>query len=143
MKKCACVLLHVERSDDFNGLPIMPVGHSWGGYAVSAVLNYDHNINAVVSFSGSEVFEEQGALIIGNVFYLDGEDIAGHVFVFYSKKQREYMNQTREDWEAYKANHGSASKLQWAREIKFDKNLANELNINLMDRINDLFSDAR
>ena len=33
-------------------LPIMLFGHSWGGYAVTAVLNKDHNISAVVSLAG-------------------------------------------------------------------------------------------
>jgi pimeloyl-ACP methyl ester carboxylesterase len=34
------------------GLPIMLYGHSQGGYAVAAVLNKEHNINAVVSLAG-------------------------------------------------------------------------------------------
>jgi len=34
------------------GLPIMLYGHSWGGYGVTAVLNYDHEISGVVSISG-------------------------------------------------------------------------------------------
>ena len=33
-------------------LPIMLYGHSWGGYAVTAVLNFDHDICAVVSIAG-------------------------------------------------------------------------------------------
>jgi len=34
------------------GLPIMLFGHSWGGFAATAVLNFDHQINAVVSLAG-------------------------------------------------------------------------------------------
>jgi len=34
------------------GLPIMLYGHSWGGFAVTAVLNFEHEINAVVSLAG-------------------------------------------------------------------------------------------
>jgi len=34
------------------GLPIMLYGHSWGGYAVTAVLNKNHDIAAVVSLAG-------------------------------------------------------------------------------------------
>lgn len=34
------------------GLPTMLYGHSWGGYAVTAVLNYEHDIHAVVSIAG-------------------------------------------------------------------------------------------
>jgi len=33
-------------------LPIMLFGHSWGGFAATAVLNFDHEINAVVSLAG-------------------------------------------------------------------------------------------
>ena len=33
-------------------LPIVLYGHSWGGYAVAAVLNFDHDICAVVSLAG-------------------------------------------------------------------------------------------
>jgi len=34
------------------GLPIMLYGHSWGGFAVTAVLNFDHDIRAVASIAG-------------------------------------------------------------------------------------------
>jgi alpha-beta hydrolase superfamily lysophospholipase len=68
-------LTYIENSSRFNNLPVMLVGHSWGAYAVCAVLNYNHhNINAVASFSGynnsREVFEEQGRLLIGGIFYV-------------------------------------------------------------------------
>ncbi|MCL2810103.1 MAG: lysophospholipase, partial [Treponema sp.] len=35
-------LNYVNSSNDLVGLPVMLVGHSWGGFAVCAVLNYDH-----------------------------------------------------------------------------------------------------
>jgi alpha-beta hydrolase superfamily lysophospholipase len=68
-------LTYVKNSSKLNGLPVMLIGHSWGGYAVCAVLNYSHhNISAVVSFAGynnsREVFEEQGTLLIGGIFYI-------------------------------------------------------------------------
>lgn len=51
------------------GLPIMLYGHSWGGFAVTAVLNYDHNINAVVSLAGyntsMEMLHEQAKSMMG------------------------------------------------------------------------------
>jgi len=34
------------------GLPIVLLGHSWGGFASTAVLNFDHEISAVVSLAG-------------------------------------------------------------------------------------------
>jgi len=58
------VLSYVSTTNSMNDLPIMLVGHSWGGFAVCAILNYEHPIKAVVSFagynSGSEVFDEFG-----------------------------------------------------------------------------------
>jgi len=66
-------LTFVSNSQMFAGLPVMLVGHSWGGFAVCAVLNFDHNVNAVVSFAGfnnsREIFTEVGAALIGGVFY--------------------------------------------------------------------------
>jgi predicted alpha/beta hydrolase len=67
-------LIYVKNSGRFDGLPVMLAGHSWGGFAVCAVLNYDHRINAVVSFAGfnngSDLLKEQGMLMIGGVYYL-------------------------------------------------------------------------
>ena len=34
------------------GLPLILFGHSWGGFAAAAVLNFGHEINAVVSLAG-------------------------------------------------------------------------------------------
>jgi dienelactone hydrolase len=67
-------LTYVKNSNALNGLPIMLVGHSWGGYAVTAVLNYNHNIKAVVSFAGynngSELFKNIAVSEVGGVYYL-------------------------------------------------------------------------
>ena len=50
-------------------LPIMLYGHSWGGFAVTAVLNFDHDINAVVSLAGfaepMQMLHEAARLMIG------------------------------------------------------------------------------
>ena len=35
-----------------NNLPVFLMGHSWGGYAVTAVLNFDHKIAASASIAG-------------------------------------------------------------------------------------------
>jgi predicted alpha/beta-fold hydrolase len=45
-------LAYIEKDPTLSKLPLMLFGHSWGGYAVTAVLNYDHNITAVVSIAG-------------------------------------------------------------------------------------------
>jgi len=67
-------LRYVKGSSALKNLPVMLVGHSWGGYAVCAVLNYDHNVSAVVSFAGFnngyETFNEFGVSSAGGFFYL-------------------------------------------------------------------------
>lgn len=45
-------LTYIEQEDRFKDLPILLFGHSWGGYAVTSVFNYDHNITASVSVAG-------------------------------------------------------------------------------------------
>lgn len=45
-------LTYVEQNPMFEGLPICLYGHSWGGYATTAVLNYDHDVAAVISLAG-------------------------------------------------------------------------------------------
>ena len=41
-----------DNLDEINDLPIMLFGHSWGGYAVTNILNFHNDISAVVSISG-------------------------------------------------------------------------------------------
>ena len=43
---------YIENNSVFANMPIFVMGHSWGGYASAAVLNFDHNIKACVSMSG-------------------------------------------------------------------------------------------
>jgi alpha-beta hydrolase superfamily lysophospholipase len=207
-------LTYVETSGKFDGLSIMLAGHSWGGYAVCAVLNYNHDVKAVVSFAGynngSDFFKEMAVLVVGGIYYicspqgwaiekqlfgeavklnavdginkasipvmiihssddevisakstaiyahrekitnphteivyLEGEDATGHEYVFCSKGQREYMKWLKANWETYKAEHNNASQFQWAAEINFDKHKANDLNQELMERINTLFNNAK
>ena len=45
-------LTFIEGESRFEGLPVYLYGHSWGGYAVTAIFNYDHNIAASVSVAG-------------------------------------------------------------------------------------------
>ena len=45
-------LKFAEQYERFEGLPVVLFGHSWGGYAVAAVQNFDHDIKAVCSVSG-------------------------------------------------------------------------------------------
>ena len=43
---------YVEAQKEYEDLPVYLYGHSWGGYAVTAILNYDHEIAAVASVAG-------------------------------------------------------------------------------------------
>jgi len=207
-------LQYVKETDALNKLPIMLIGHSWGGYATSAVLNYDHNVNAVVSLAafnnGPEVFKEQGILTAGSFYhllapyfwtiqrsyfgktmkltavdginkttipvmivqsaddnliyaattsiyakrkkitnprveivYFEGEDVSGHQHVYYSKAAREYRQTANENWQRYSAENDNASLSRWAQEYNYNKIQANELNSELMQRINLFFINAR
>jgi predicted alpha/beta hydrolase len=206
-------LTYVENSDKFSGLPVMLAGHSWGGYAVCAVLNYDHRVSAVVSFAGynkgSELVKEGAMSMLGNFYYIispslwtvekfrfggatnltavgginksgipvmivqcsdddvirpnttsvyahrqeitnpyleiiyrDGDDAVWHN-AFFSKAQKNYNDWAIKNWETYKTENKNATTLQWAKEINFDKNLANELSHDLFERIITMFNKAK
>lgn len=45
-------LEYVEKDKELNKYPIELVGHSWGAYTVCQVLQFKHNIKAVVAMSG-------------------------------------------------------------------------------------------
>lgn len=45
-------LTFVENNEELNDYKLFLYGHSWGGYAVTAVLNYGHDVDGVVSRSG-------------------------------------------------------------------------------------------
>lgn len=63
-------LRFVENDSELKNYKILLYGHSWGGYAVSAVLNYPHNVTAVVSRSGfsnsRDMLVEYGSRLYGN-----------------------------------------------------------------------------
>lgn len=64
-------LTFIESKQD---LPIVLYGHSWGGFAVSSVLNTEHEIAAVVERSGfnknSEVVLVYGKEMVGDFMYV-------------------------------------------------------------------------
>lgn len=45
-------LTHIENDSELSKMPKFLAGHSWGGYAVAGVLNFDHDIKASASISG-------------------------------------------------------------------------------------------
>ncbi len=68
-------LKFVESDADLSKLPLMLFGHSWGGYAVAAVLNFDHPVRAVASVAGfnspNELVMEQLKSETGILGYLE------------------------------------------------------------------------
>ena len=43
---------YIEADPELSALPKFLMGHSWGGYAVTAVLNFGHEVDGVASVSG-------------------------------------------------------------------------------------------
>ncbi len=68
-------LTYVEQNAVFDGLPICLYGHSWGGFATTAVLNLDHDIAAVASLAGyNDSIQEMtyvGKSLIGSFAYVE------------------------------------------------------------------------
>lgn len=79
----------VESNNDIPDLPIVLFGHSWGGYCVSAVLNYHPEIKAVIECSGfnrsSDMFESGGKSQAGSVIYTMTPFIRIHEYLKYGK----------------------------------------------------------
>lgn len=68
-------LTYIESNDTLNDLSLMLYGHSWGGYSVTAILNYDHDITAVTSISGfnspMELLSEAAKDMMGSFAYVE------------------------------------------------------------------------
>ena len=66
---------YVESDSTLKDLPIMLYGHSWGGYAVAAVLNYGRDIAAAASIAGfnapMEILFEQAREMMGAFAYVE------------------------------------------------------------------------
>ncbi|MGE5579918.1 MAG: alpha/beta hydrolase [Bacillota bacterium] len=62
-------LTYLEGDPGLSSLPVMLFGHSWGAYASTAVLNYGHDVAAVVSVSGFNspmgMFTEEMKRLVG------------------------------------------------------------------------------
>lgn len=68
-------LTWVESESQLEDVPIYLFGHSWGGYAVAAVLAFDHQITASASISGFNdpmtMIMEWGEDMLGPAIYLE------------------------------------------------------------------------
>ncbi len=62
-------LRYVKQSERYKDLPIVLIGHSWGGYSVGNVLNFHPDVKAAVIISGfnrsADLIEQQGETIVG------------------------------------------------------------------------------
>ena len=68
-------LTWVEGESRFDGMPVFLFGHSWGGYAVTAIFHFDHKIAASASVAGFNeampMIMEWGEGMIGPLIYLE------------------------------------------------------------------------
>ena len=68
------VISYVEQQDEFQGLPICLMGHSWGGYSVANALNEHPEVDCVISIAGfsksSDLIEAQGTQMMGPVMHV-------------------------------------------------------------------------
>lgn len=62
-------LTYIQEDQRLNNLPVMLYGHSWGGYAVTSILDSGFDIAAVASIAGfnspMELLNEQSASLLG------------------------------------------------------------------------------
>lgn len=62
-------MTYIDTQDEFEDLPVLLFGHSWGGYAVANLLHYDHEIQGVATVSGAnspmEMILEEGRKMMG------------------------------------------------------------------------------
>lgn len=60
---------YLQNIDEVKDLPVMLWGHSWGGYSVSAVLNYHPEVKAIASIAGfnrsGDLIKAQGQQMVG------------------------------------------------------------------------------
>ncbi len=95
----------VEKQEEFKKLPIMLFGHSWGGYAVTSVLNYHPEIKGVVSLAGfnksSDLIKSQGEQIVGNIINI----LMPYINIYEKLKFGDYASNTSmKGFEKTKAN---------------------------------------
>lgn len=79
----------VKQHNDYNSLPIVLFGHSWGGYSVSSVLKYHPDVKAVIECAGfnrsSDIIESVGKEMAGDGIYLMMPFVKIHERINYGK----------------------------------------------------------
>lgn len=80
---------YIAKDNSLKQLPLMLYGHSMGGYAVTSILNYDYDIEAVVSVSGfnspMEAMVERSSQYIGILAYLEYPFLWGYQALMYGE----------------------------------------------------------
>lgn len=80
-------LTFIESKEEFDKLPLFLYGHSWGGYAVTSILNFEHNIDAVVSVAGfNRPFEmscEWGERMLGKLVYIESPFLYFYQYILF------------------------------------------------------------
>jgi alpha-beta hydrolase superfamily lysophospholipase len=75
LKDLDAALAFIESNNAMKDLPIMLYGHSWGGYAVTSILNYNHQVAASVSISAfnspNDLLFEQAKSMMGLFAYVE------------------------------------------------------------------------
>ena len=66
---------YIESDSALKDLPVMLYGHSWGGYAVAAVLSYGHDVAAAASIAGfnapMEILFERAERMMGSIAHVE------------------------------------------------------------------------
>jgi len=83
-------LSFIESEKRFAGLPVYLFGHSWGGYAVTAILNFNHKVTAVASLAGfsspNKMIREWARRIVGKWSFLVNPFMMLHQRLHFGKK---------------------------------------------------------
>ncbi len=83
-------LTFMEGEQRFAGLPVFLYGHSWGGYAVTAIHHFDHDIAASVSVAGFNspmgIVLEWNKDMMGGFAYVEYPYIYLYQMMFYGTK---------------------------------------------------------
>ncbi|MBR6642529.1 MAG: alpha/beta fold hydrolase [Lachnospiraceae bacterium] len=83
-------LTFAEGEPRFAELPVYLYGHSWGGYAVTAVLNFNHKVTAVASVSGfgnaNKMIKEWARRMVGKWSVLVNPFLVLHQRLHFGKK---------------------------------------------------------
>jgi hypothetical protein len=99
----------------------------------------------IITTDNTSIYAHRDRITNPNViiYFRDADDTTGHEYVFCSTEQRDYMAKAEKSWQAFREANNNATRQQWAREFNFDKDLANQLDLALMNRIMEIFNNAK